>query len=468
MSVEEIINLTARDLVAAYAARNLSPVEVAETMLARIETVDPAINAFHLVQPDPAMQAAKASEARWSQGAPQGLLDGVPTAVKDGLMLEGVPIYRGSVANGADRAGPATFNAPCVDRLLEHGAVILGKTTMCDYGMLASGYSSQFGPTRNPWNLDKTSGGSSSGSAAAVAAGIGPVTVGTDIVGSVRNPASFCGLVGHKPSFGRVPFYPQMSPAVCAGPIARDVQDAALLLNVLAGPDPRDHTALAYQEVDYADELVGSLKGLRIGVLNSLGFGPALDDEAGEHFRRGVAVLAAEGADITELEPPFDADDNRSAERFYQVRALAELDLLPPDRQAKAEVIHRWTEPARGYSAVDHQRDFAATQALRIKLVEVIQPFDFLVLPTVPVPAYAAENPGLDDGDIFAPWSNTFPFNLTEQPAVSLPCGWTDDNLPIGLQIVGRRFDDVGVLRAAAAVERAIGLGRRAIPVSIG
>lgn len=456
----DILNMSARALVARYRAGDLSPVTVTETMLARIEAVDPKINAFHLVQPD----AALAAEARWRKGDPAGLLDGVPTAVKDGLMLEGVPVYRGSAANGADRTGPAAFDAPVVARLREHGAVILGKTTMCDYGMLASGYSSKFGPTRNPWNTALTSGGSSSGSAAAVAAGIAPVIVGTDIVGSVRNPASFCGLVGHKPSFGRVPCYPQQSPAVCAGPIARDVEDAALLLNVLAQPDARDPAALAYDGTDYTAALERPLTGLKVGVLHGLGFGPPLADAVRDRFDAAVAVFARAGAEIDLLAAPFASDDHAAVERFYQVRALAELDLLAPEIQAKATVVKTWTDPARAWSATAHYRDFLATQAMRATLYALCRPYDIVLLPTVPVPPYGAENPGLDNGDIFAPWSNTYPFNLTEQPACSVPCGWTDAGAPVGLQIVGRRYDDAGVLATARAYEIAAGYTPRPVP----
>ncbi len=464
MSSADIINLSAHDLLRLYKKRDLSPLEVTKVMLERIEAVNPVINAFHYVQHDVALEAAKRSEERWAAGNPRGLLDGVPTAVKDGLLMKGIPIYRGSAANAADRIDPPSTNAPCVDRLLEHGAILLGKTTMCDYGMLASGYSSKFGPTRNPRNLEKNSGGSSSGSAAAVAAGIGPLTVGTDIVGSVRNPASFCGLVGHKPSYGRVPYHPQMSPALCAGPIARNVEDAALLLTLLALPDCRDIASLPYQEVDYTQHLQGGLKGLRVAVLDGMGFGPALDETVRKHFRTGVEVFSRAGAEMEEIPSPCDADDGRAGEGFYMVRALTEFDQHPVGVQARAEVIRTWTNPARALSASDHHRDFARTQQMRARLLEAVQGYDILVLPTVPVLPYAAENPGLDDGDTFAPWSNTFPFNLTEQPAISLPCGWSDDNLPVGLQIVGHRHDDLAVLRTAAAFEAALGLAQPRIP----
>ena len=455
----DFADMSATALLDGYRRKDFSPVEVTRAMLARIDAWNPIINAFHHVDPDRALDQAHASEDRWLTESPRGLLDGVPTAVKDGLSMTGVPIYRGSLANGSND-DPAGFNAPCVDRLRENGAVILGKTTMCDYGMLASGYSSKFGPTRNPRNPKANSGGSSSGSAATVAAGIAPVIIGTDIVGSIRNPASFCGLFGHKPSFGRVPYYPQVSPTVCAGPIARNVHDAALLLNVLAQPDPRDITALPHDGGDYTVDIEpdDGIGALQFGLITELGLGPRVDAEVAGLVEKAAHVFETLGAKVDPIATPFEPSDIASGERFYQVRALAELALLPDDVQRSAEVIYAWTEPARSYTATEHYRDFLGTQDLRQRFIEAMAGVDFLLLPTVPVPPYAAENPGLDDGDIFSPWSNTFVVNLTQQPAATIPCGTTAAGLPVGLQIVGARYDDVGVLRAARAFEAASGL----------
>jgi aspartyl-tRNA(Asn)/glutamyl-tRNA(Gln) amidotransferase subunit A len=457
MSDSEFTDMSASSLIEGYRRKEFSPVEVTEAMLAAIEAWNPVINAFHHVDGEAALDQARASEARWRTGASQGLLDGVPTAVKDGLPMTGVPIYRGSLANGSNDI-PATADAPCVTRLRENGAVILGKTTMCDYGMLASGYSSKFGPTRNPRNPSVTSGGSSSGSAAAVAAGIAPVIIGTDIVGSVRNPASFCGLFGHKPSFGRVPYYPQTSPSVCAGPIARNVHDAALLLNVLAQPDSRDITALDPDGQDYTQGLDDGVAGQRFGLVTELGLGPRVDSEVAALVEKAAWVFELLSAGVTPVTKPFEPHDITCADRFYQVRALAELTALPEDVQRSAEVIWNWSESARSYSATEHYQDYLGTQDLRQRFMDMMDGLDFLLLPTVPVPPYAAENPGLDNGDIFAPWSNTFVVNLTQQPAATIPCGETASGLPVGLQIVGRRFDDIGVLRAARAFEIASGL----------
>lgn len=459
MTSSDIANLKARELTSAYRAGTLSPVEVADAMLKRIEDIDPKINAFHHVDAECVRTAAKASEERWRQGAPLGPVDGVPTAIKDGLMMKGVPIYRGSLANGADKVESWDVDAPCVERLQEGGAIILGKTTMCDYGMLASGYSSKFGPTRNPRDVTANPGGSSSGSSAAVAAGIGPFTIGTDIVGSIRNPASFCGLFGHKPSYGRVPFHPQNSPSVVAGPIARDVRDAALLMNILSQPDSRDVTALQPDGTDYLAVLDGAgVKGRRVGLMYEIGFGPAVDPEVRDLIGAAARQFEALGAHVEEVAAPFTAEDIKASERFYQIRALTELEALDPERQKQAEVIYNWTMPARGYTGPDHYRDFLGTQDLRARFLNASEGFDFILMPTVPIPPYAAENPGLDDGDIFAPWCNTFVMNLTQQPASSVPCGTTKGGLPVGLQIIGRRFDDVGVFQASAAIEAALDL----------
>ncbi|MBH67138.1 MAG: amidase [Rhodospirillaceae bacterium] len=457
-----IFSMSASELEREYSSRNLSPVEVVDQIISRIEEVNPNLNAFHHILEREARSAAKVSESRWLKQEPLGPLDGVPTAIKDGLLMKNIPSYRGSVANAAD-SQTWDINAPVVDRLLENGAIILGKTTMCDYGMLASGYSSKFGPTRNPWNLDYNSGGSSSGSAAAVAAGMCPVVVGTDIVGSIRNPASFCGLYGHKPSFGRVPFFPQTSPAVCAGPIARSVEDAALLLNVISAPDSRDSTALPYDAVDYTEAIKGDLKNLKIGYMPNIGFGPTPDAEVLKLCSDGVKLFRKMGAQVADIEPPFNHEDIVKGENFYRTRTLAELDLLAPEVQAEAAVIHGWAEKARDYTGIDHYRDYLGTQELRSKMFEAIRGVDLLLLPTVPIPPYAADNPGLDDGDIFSPWCNTFVFNLTQQPASSVPCGRTAAGLPVGLQIVGQTHDDIGVLRAAKAFE-STGMYRLEIP----
>lgn len=446
--------LTASEMTAAFAARTLSPVEVTQAALARVDRLNPRINAFFLVDYEGALNAARQSEARWHAGTALGPLDGVPTSVKDALQTIGHVGRRGSAATDTG-SPPADNDAPAVARLKEGGSVILGRTTMCDFGILPSGYSSAHGPTRNPWDTLTTSGGSSAGAAAAVAAVLHPVAVGTDIVGSIRLPASFCGLVGYKPSQGRVPYFPQNSPSLVAGPLARTVEDAALLMSVIAQPDARDFTALPYDPVDYVSILETRPQARRIGFLREIGFGPKPDPEVQTLVAAKARALAADlGAEIIELSAPFNSNDEATAEDFYRIRCLTEFQRLPPSHQERARVILDWTAPARGWNACDTYDRYAALQGIRNRAIRLLDGFDFLILPSVAVPAFAADLPGPDPDRMFEGWSNTFIFNLSEQPAVSVPAGLTRDGLPVGLQVVGRRFDDVGVLRMARAAEQ--------------
>lgn len=443
-------------LVAAYRSGELSPVDATESALQAIDTINPQLNAVTHIDPDEAFEQARASEARWLRNDPNGPLDGVPTLIKDGLLMRGVPVYRGTVALKNHAPTPHT-DAPCVARLREDGAVLLGKTSMCDLGMLGSGYSSMFGPTRNPWNLSRTSGGSTSGSSAALAAGLIPVAVGTDIVGSIRLPASFCGLAGLKPSYGRVPFHPNSSPAAVAGPMARTVEDMALLMSTISRPDARDFAALAYQPVAYEGTLDRDFTGTRIGFLKSIGFGPEPDPQVVDCVADSLRHLEAAGCVVEEIESPFGSDDASLAEDFYRLRPFSELEALPDADRRSAQVINTWAEPARAFTGLDYHRQFLGTQALRASALAMSMSFDFLALPTSPIPAFAADLPTPVGQPIFAPWANTFLFNLTEQPAMSVNCGFTADGLPIGLQLVAQRFDDIGAMQLACAFERARG-----------
>ncbi|MCC7271698.1 MAG: amidase [Alphaproteobacteria bacterium] len=453
LSTDAYRAMTATALVAAYRTRTLSPVEATEAALAVVAEANPALNAvFHLDAAAARAQAA-ASEARWRAGAPAGPLDGVPTLVKDGLWMKGVPVYRGSIALDRHAVVPDT-DSPPVARLREDGAVLLGKTTMCDMGMFGSGYSSKFGPTRNPRDPARTSGGSSSGSAAAIAAGMIPLAIGTDIVGSIRQPASFCGLVGLKPSYGRVPTWPNSSPAAVAGPLARSVEDAALLLDTLVRPDARDFACLAPDAASYRSALAGGIAGTRIGFLRTIGFGPTPDPRVVAAVAQAVRRLADLGCVVEEISSPFRPGDEGPGEDFYRMRPFSELAVLPDADRKAATVIDAWSAPAGAFSGVDYHRLFLATQTLRARALAMIDGFDFLALPTSATLPFAAELPGPEGLSTFAAWANTFLFNLTEQPAISLPCGRTAEGWPIGLQLVGHRFDDRGVLRLAAAFER--------------
>ncbi|WP_282169630.1 amidase family protein [Ruegeria atlantica] len=448
--------LSARTMVQAFARLELSPVEVTQAALARIESVNPRINAIYHVDAEGALEAARASEKRWHDNIPMGPLDGVPTTVKDAMDCIGMPAFRGSAAG---EVSVSTTDHPTVARMREAGSVILGKNTMCDYGILAGGVSSKHGVTRNPWDVSRTTGASSSGASASVAAGIEPVSIGTDIVGSIRLPASYCGLAGLKPSQGRVPYYVCNSPAITAGPLARNFGDVALHMNVLTGEDTRDFAALARDGVNYVSRLTrGDRKGMSVLVIPELGLGDPVAEGVQAALERTVQVLRDMGVQITYLETaPFSRTDWEPAEAFYKIRTLSELMRQPDAEQAKTPYIRDWTNDARALSAVEHQRNFDHTQALRERALALIDGHDFVLLPSTPDTAFAAELPGSDPDKPFESWANTFLFNLTEQPASSIPVGLDRNGLPIGMQLVGRRFDDLGVLQMSWRIERDIG-----------
>ncbi|PCE66026.1 hypothetical protein B7P33_01620 [Sediminicola luteus] len=448
--------MTARELLESYASKRLSPVEVVKAMFERIDAVNPTINAIYHLDYDRAMAQASASEKRWLAGAPVGLLDGIPTTVKDALPCKDMPMYRGSAANKAEWA---TTDHSTVARIKAHNAVIMGKNTMCDYGILGGGVSSRHGVTRNPWQTDYNTGASSSGSGATVAAGMGPFAIGTDIVGSIRLPASFCGLVGHKPTQGRVPYYFPNSPALAAGPMARNVSDAALLMRVLSEPDPRDFTALPYDNVDYLEALDGlDIKRKKALYIPSLGLGPAVDTEVASAMDNAVKSLRDAGLEIAVLEKePFATEDYKVAEAFYKIRCLTEFDTLPESDKVKSPLINNWTSTGKDMTAVALYQAYNALQRLRERTAQLIAGYDFLLLPTVASLPFKAELAAADESELFHPWLYTFLFNLSQQPAASVPCGFSSHGLPIGMQIVGPRYNDLEVLQLVKTFENCRG-----------
>src|SRR5687768_12799520 len=300
----DLCALSATELVDAFRKKTLSPVEVTKAVLARIEKLNPVFNAFLLVS-ESAIDEAKASEARWTAGQPKGLLDGVPVSIKDIVLTKGWPTLRGSKT--IDPKGPWNDDAPATARLREHGALLIGKTTTPEFGWKGVTDSPLTGITRNPWNLDKTPGGSSGGAAAAVAAGMGPLAVGTDGGGSIRIPCGFTGLFGIKPSFGRVPAWP-LSPfgtVAHVGPITRDVADAALMLTVMSQPDARDWYALPYEPRDYRAGLELGIRDLRIAYSSDLGYAK-VDPEVADIVRKAVDVFSDLGARVEEKHPGFE------------------------------------------------------------------------------------------------------------------------------------------------------------------
>ncbi len=445
-------DLSAHELSQAYAARRISPVEATRAALGRIEAWESKINAMYVVDGEGALAQAAASERRWRTGTPLSPLDGVPVTIKDNIAVKGFPTPVGTASGDMT---PSAADAPPTARLREAGCVLLGKTTMPDFGMLASGLSSLHGITRNPWNLACNSAGSSSGAGAGIVAGYGPLALGTDIGGSVRLPAAYNGIFALKPSLGRIPIYPPYLGRV-TGPMTRTVMDAALSMTALTRPDPRDYMALPYQEVDWPALLDADLKGKKLGLLLDVGVGLAPQSAVRAAVEAAAKAFAQAGAIVEPVAPFFTQEMLDGLDRFFQARLLAEIELLPPDRRAKVlPFIATWCARAEGLNAVDALRGLGQVMLLREKAVAAIQGFDFLISPTSPITAYAAEEatPGNDPARPFEHIGFTAPFNFSEQPAASLCAGYDAAGLPIGLQIVGHRFDDLGVLRMARAYE---------------
>lgn len=449
---------TATELLALYRSKQASPVEATQAALARIDKLDRTLTAFCLVAADEALASARASEARWLRGEPAGPLDGVPTAIKDLILAKGWPTLRGSHTVKADQ--PWDTDAPSTARLREAGAVLLGKTTTPEFGCKGETNSPRSGITRNPWNPAKTPGGSSGGTAAAVAAGMVPIGVGTDGAGSVRIPAAFCGNVGLKPSFGRVPAYP-LSPfgtVAHIGPHAMSVADVALMMNVMKQPDARDWTALPPDPRDYGVGLEDGVRGLRIAWSPSLGYVKNVHPEVASAVEAGVRRLADLGAHVEAVDPGFENPLEITTGLWF-VGAWTLWNTLTPEQQAQTDPD--FAGEARlgaALSALDVQRLALRRGTLGSLMRQFMQRYDLLVTPSVAVPAFDARPAGHTpiDAEAMLGWTPfSYPFNLTQQPAISLPCGLTRDGLPIGLQIVGPMFGDALVLRAARAFESA-------------
>ena len=454
---EDIALMTASRLVKLYRGGELSPVEATRAALARIERYNGKLNAFNLVAADAALAAAAESEERWRIGAPRGPLDGVPVSIKDVLLTRGWPTLRGS--RSVKRDQPWEEDAPSVARLREHGAVMLGKTTTPEFGWKGVTDSPLDGITRNPWNPATTPGGSSGGASAALAAGMGALALGTDAGGSVRIPAGFTGVFALKATFGRVPAWP-LSPfgtLANVGPMTRSVTDAAILLNVMTEPDPRDAYSLPYDSADYTHDLDEGIAGLTIAYAPTLG-GHVVDPEIAALVAKAVGKLAELGAQIVEAEP-----DTRGAEEIFRLHWFAAAARLlagyPQElREQMDPGLHEVAAEGATYDLVDYLIAVARREQLMIAANRFHHDYDLLVTPSLPIPAFAAgaEVPPGSGMSRWPEWTPfTYPFNLTQQPAASVPCGLTSKGLPAGLQIVGPRFADALVLRAARAYEKA-------------
>lgn len=447
--------MTAVELVSAYAAGTLSPVEATEAVLAAITARDGDVNAFCLVDPDRALVQAKDSEARWQSGHVRGLLDGVPISIKDIFLTEGWPTRRGSRAIDPD--GPWPVDSPVAARVREDGMVMVGKTTTPEIAWKAVTDSPLTGVTRNPVDPTRTAGGSSGGSAAAVAAGMGPVSVGTDGGGSIRIPASFCGIVGFKPTHGRIPLYPAspFGPLAHAGPMTRTVEDAALLMDILALPDPRDPTSLPPTPTTFRGEMQREVRGVTAAYSPTLGF-VTPDPEVEALVAAAVEALDAAGLRISTADPGF-ADPRAAFDVLWAAGAAAMLASFPPGSRETADPgLRRVWEYGDTVSATEYLDARAVAAQVGITMGTFHTAYDLLITPTVPIPAFEAGH-DVPPGSGMSGWPEwtpyTYPFNLTQQPALSIPAGVTSAGLPVGLQIIGPRHSDDLVLAVGRFAE---------------
>jgi aspartyl-tRNA(Asn)/glutamyl-tRNA(Gln) amidotransferase subunit A len=458
LKATEISQLSASDLLRRYRRRELSPVAVITDALAHIDRFQPQINAFVVVDKEGALAAARAAEARWHKGEPQGLLDGLPATIKDNIDVKGLPSRNGSATTGT---GAASTDAPAVARLREQGAVILGKTTLPEYGWIGVCHSPLTGITRNPWNRECTTGGSSGGAAAAALLNLGVLHLGTDGAGSIRIPAAFTGVFGIKPSYGRVPAYPASPFTVLAhqGPLTRTVSDAALMLSVIGEPDARDTTAWNTPSPDFRIGLNDGVRNLRMAWSPRLGYVKKLDAQIEAAAGKAARIFADLGAQVEEVDPGF-AEPIDILVAIWDSVASTIVDVVPPAEREKMDPgLRRMADAGRRVSLAE----YLAAHTRRAQLAEHMRRFheryDLLLTPQMPLPALKAGLVTPADGRFGEDWINwspyAYPFNLTQQPAASVPCGFSSDGLPLALQIVGPPRNDALVLRAARAYESA-------------
>lgn len=454
---DDLSMMTAAELVSRYRRKTLSPVEVIEAVLGRIDRCDGAVNAFCHLDPDSALASARESEARWQAGRPVGLVDGVPTTIKDALLTRGWPTRRGSRTGSPD--GSWDEDGAATARLRAHGAVLIGKTTTPEFGWKGVTDSPLTGITRNPWNLERTPGGSSGGASAACAAGMGALHVGTDGAGSIRMPAAFAGIYGLKPTFGRVPIHPMNMPGTIIhhGPMTRTVGDAALMLNVIGEPDPRDWTALPHESRDWRVGLEDGVKGLRIAYSRDFGYAN-VDSEIAGLVEKAAQVFADLGAVVDEADPGFE-DPREAFGVYYFLRFRPLVDTMSDEQRALVDPgLLRSVEEYRDKGVADS----LAADTVRLQLGRHMnlfhQTYDLLISPQMPLAAFeaGAEVPagrGMRDWMDWSPF--TYPFNFTQAPAASVPCGITSEGLPAAVQIAGPRYREDLVLRASRAYESA-------------
>ncbi|MFI9805982.1 amidase [Streptomyces sp. NPDC052301] len=454
----QLTDLTAGRLLDGYRKGEFSPVEAAEQALRRARRIQPEVNAFARLTEEDALARARESEERWRRGEPAGLLDGVPVTVKDLLLLRGHPTLRGSKT--LSEQGRWDEDAPSVARLREHGAVFLGKTTTPEFGWKGVTDSPLTGVTRNPHDPSRTAGGSSGGSAVAVAVGAGPLSLGTDGGGSIRIPAAFCGIFGLKPTYGRVPLYPASAFGTLShtGPMTRDAADAALLLDVVSGADPRDWSGLPPAPGSFTEALRGGVHGLRVAYSPSLGGQVAVRPAVASAVRQAVARLADLGAFVEETDPDFSDPVEAFHTLWFSGAARLTERFSPRRRQLLDPGLREICAQGSRMSALEYLAAVDVRMDLGRRMGRFHERYDLLVTPTLPVTAFEA-GVEVPRGSAHRRWTGwtpfTYPFNLTQQPAATVPVGTDGDGLPVGMQLVAARHRDDLVLRAAHALYEA-------------
>lgn len=465
---EDVCWLTIAELTDGYRTGALSPVAVAKALIERIRALDPAVNCIVHVDEAYTLAMAEQSLARWQAGRPLSAMDGVPVTIKDLSAVAGMPKRRGSLLFGTD---PVAEDTPCVARLREAGAVFLAKTATPEAGCKVVTQSQVHGVTRNPYDLTKTPGGSSGGASAALALGFGPVALGSDGAGSIRIPAAYTNLFGIKPGFGRVPAFPPDidMPHSVVGPLSRTVEDAAIMLDIISRPEPRDPYLWPVPFALPADLAEPDISGLRIAFSPRLGCtAPLIDPESDVLIEEAVPLLAATGAQVTREDPLWPVDPFTPFRVFWETACFAAVEGTTPENRPLLDPLIRSvgvsgaTVDLLGYMQAMEQR-----MAIAAASKAFFERYDLLVGPVMPVPAYAAER-DVPEGYANEDWDwcpYTYPWNMTGQPAASVPIGFTAAGLPVGVQIIGRMGGEADILRAARAIERARPLHQRRPPM---